>query len=65
MSHLFTCLLIRWSLHILKQLKVNKDKYEVLRQFYDKIVIPELQTVPGCQFASLIQSSEDPEDFFP
>ncbi len=48
----------------LLQLKVNADKYDVLREIYDKIVIPSLQTVPGCQFASLIQSNEDPEYFF-
>jgi quinol monooxygenase YgiN len=40
------------------QLKINPDYLEMLQPFYDQIVIPELQKIPGCLFAGLIQSGE-------
>lgn len=48
----------------LLQLRVDPDKFETLHQFYNKIVIPELQSIPGCQFASLIQSTHQNNEFF-
>lgn len=45
------------------QLKVNPVHMETIRPFYDKIVIPELQEMPGCLFAGLIQSSVHPHEY--
>lgn len=47
----------------LLQLKINPDHKDMFEGFYDKIVIPALQKMKGCQFAGLIQSQENPEYF--
>lgn len=46
------------------QLNIESGYQTMLHQFYEKVVIPELQAVPGCRFASLIQSRQRADDFF-
>lgn len=45
------------------QLKVSSEYLKTLRGFYDKIVIPELQKIAGCQYACLIQNGNNPDEF--
>jgi quinol monooxygenase YgiN len=45
------------------QLKVSTEYLKTLQGFYDKIVIPELQKIPGCQYACLIQSGNSADEF--
>ncbi len=45
------------------QLRVDPENLETLREFYNRMVIPKLQTVPGCCFASLIQNQHHPDEF--
>ena len=40
-------------------LQAKSDDIDVLRSFYDAIVIPELQKIDGCLFAGLLQSNKD------
>jgi heme-degrading monooxygenase HmoA len=40
-------------------LQAKSDDIDVLRSFYDAIVIPELQKIDGCLFAGLLQSNTD------
>lgn len=44
------------------QLKINTKYLQVLREFYAQIVAPELQQMPGCLFAGIIQGSDQPEE---
>ncbi|TFH01982.1 MAG: hypothetical protein E4H13_03410 [Calditrichales bacterium] len=43
-------------------LRRNIAEIDVLRSFYDAIVIPELQKLEGCLFAGLLQSGEDEKE---
>lgn len=45
------------------QLKINTEYIQMLRPFYEKSVIPELQKMEGCLFAGLIQSSRSAGEF--
>ncbi|KPJ89684.1 MAG: hypothetical protein AMJ53_15555 [Gammaproteobacteria bacterium SG8_11] len=45
------------------QVKVSTEYLKTLQGFYDKIVIPELQKTPGCQYACLIQSGNSADEF--
>jgi heme-degrading monooxygenase HmoA len=45
------------------QLKVSNEYLKTLQGFYEKIVIPELQKISGCQYACLIQSGNSAEEF--
>jgi heme-degrading monooxygenase HmoA len=45
----------------LLQLKVKPGTVEMLQQFYETRVIPELQKMPGCMFADLILGRLHPE----
>jgi len=45
------------------QLKVSTDYLKSLQGIYDKIVIPELQKIQGCQYACLIQNGNNPDEF--
>jgi quinol monooxygenase YgiN len=45
------------------QLRAKSEYLAEIKGFYDQIVIPELQKIPGCHFACLIQSGNDPDDF--
>lgn len=45
------------------QLKVSTEYLKTLQGFYDKIVIPELQKISGCQYACLIQSGKSADEF--
>lgn len=45
------------------QLKVSTEYLKTLQGFYEKIVIPELQKIHGCQYACLIQSGNSPDEF--
>jgi quinol monooxygenase YgiN len=45
------------------QLKVSTEYLKTLQGFYDKIVIPELQKIPGCHYACLIQSGNSADEF--
>jgi quinol monooxygenase YgiN len=47
----------------LLQLKIDPQKTELLRHFYDGIVIPEVQKMTGCLYAALIQSNREASDF--
>jgi len=44
------------------QLKINTNYLQILREFYKQIVAPELQQMPGCLFAGIIQSAHQPEE---
>lgn len=44
------------------QLKINTKYLQILREFYGQIVAPELQQMPGCLFAGIIQGSHQPEE---
>jgi heme-degrading monooxygenase HmoA len=46
----------------LVQLKINTDYLPILREFYEQIVTPELQKMPGCLFNGVIRSAEHPEE---
>ena len=48
----------------LLQEKVKPEAVDMLRQFYETRVIPELQKMPGCMFAGLIQGRLHPETGF-
>ncbi len=39
------------------QLKSKSAKIDVLTSFYNSISIPQLQKIPGCFFAGLVQNS--------
>jgi len=41
------------------QLKSKSANIEVLTSFYNSIAIPQLQKIPGCLFAGLVQSSTE------
>lgn len=45
------------------QLKINPEFQEMFKGFYDKMVLPELQKMPGCLFAGLIQNMPHPQEF--
>lgn len=45
------------------QVKIKPENFSEFRRFYDERLIPSLQKMPGCLFASLIQS-EHPKDEF-
>ena len=40
-------------------LKMQSEKVDFLRSFYDAIVIPELQKIDGCLFAGLLINNTD------
>lgn len=43
----------------LLHIQSKSDDVDVLRSFYDVVVIPELQKIDGCLFASFLQSNRD------
>jgi heme-degrading monooxygenase HmoA len=43
----------------LLNLNAKSDDVEVLRSFYDSVIIGELQKIEGCLFAGLLQSNQD------
>ena len=45
------------------QLTVSDEYIKSLRGIYDKIIIPELQKIRGCQYACLIQNGNNPNEF--
>lgn len=45
------------------QMKINPDKLGGFRRHYDEKILPELQKVPGCLCASLMQSDHHPDEF--
>ncbi len=47
----------------LLQLKIDERNIEKWENFYDQIATAELQKIPGCRFANLIQSSGEPNEF--
>jgi quinol monooxygenase YgiN len=48
----------------LLQSKAKPGAVDMLRQFYETRVIPELKKMPGCRFAGLIQDKLQPETGF-
>jgi heme-degrading monooxygenase HmoA len=44
-------------------LKINPEFSDMLPPFYNKMVLPELQKIPGCLFGGLVKKSENPEDY--
>jgi quinol monooxygenase YgiN len=44
------------------QLKINMDYREIIKQFYNDSIIPELQKIDGCLFAGLIQSNRSSDE---
>lgn len=46
----------------LVQLKIKPGELATVRQYYDERTVPALQKTAGCLFASLIQSSENPDE---
>ena len=44
-------------------LKVKVTEPEIIRSFYDSIVIPELQKINGCLFACLIQNNKLSDEY--
>ena len=44
------------------QLKINMDYREIIKQFYNDSIIPELQKINGCLFAGLIQSNRSSDE---
>lgn len=46
----------------LVQLKIKLEHAQILQEFYRQIVSPELQKMPGCIFAGVIQSASQPEE---
>ena len=46
----------------LVQLKIKIEHRKILQEFYRQIVSPELQKMPGCIFAGIIQSASQPEE---
>jgi len=47
----------------LLKIQVKSDKTDILRSFYDAIVINELQKIEGCLFASLLQSNNESKEW--
>jgi heme-degrading monooxygenase HmoA len=47
----------------LLNLRSNSNDPEVLRSFYDAVVIGELQKIDGCLFAGLLQSNKDSSEW--
>jgi quinol monooxygenase YgiN len=47
----------------LLQIKISSEYIDAFSRFYDNVVLPELQKMDGCLFASLIQSTPQPEEF--
>ncbi|RMD95070.1 MAG: hypothetical protein D6814_13770 [Calditrichaeota bacterium] len=47
----------------LLQLKINKRFLELFRKHYEEAIIPELQQLPGCLFAGLIQNQTRAHEF--
>jgi quinol monooxygenase YgiN len=45
------------------QLKINQHFVDIFQEFYEDTVIPELQKLPGCHFAELIQSKPKTDEF--
>ena len=47
----------------LVQLKVRPDSTSQMKSSYEKEIVPELEKVDGCRFASLAQSAAQPDEF--
>ena len=45
------------------QIRVDNQYIDQIKLFYEDRVLSDLQNVPGCLFAGLIQSAADPQDF--
>ena len=43
-------------------IRLKSNNMDMLRSFYDAIIIGELQKIDGCLFAGLLQSNQDPND---
>lgn len=46
----------------LVQVKVKPESFDELRSVYEERIIPELEKVEGCLFASLVQSAHQPDE---
>jgi len=46
----------------LVQVKVNPERLSEMREFYDRKVIPAIQTMNGCLFAGLMRSDDHPDE---
>ncbi len=43
--------------------RINPEKFQAFRKFYDTNIIPELQKIPGCLCASLMQSDQHQDEY--